>query len=203
MKLIGADIGRKTKAPPVIVSVMQHMLKRNELPDDQREHFWIVGVDHDNNLKFIELVSLGDRHKVNMSSADIFRVAVLKNASRLILVHNHPSGNVLPSKEDKRTTLCLIRIAEMVGLLIIDHIIISADDFFSFDSEGLLDEIRLSDEYRILDTDRYEELKSDLKQTGKVEAILQEKISISQKMIEHGIDKELIIKLTGLDPQLV
>lgn len=203
MKRISDDKDRQAKDPPVIVSVMQNMLKRDDFPIDQREHFWIVGLDQDNKLKFIEIVAMGDRNQVSMSSADVFRVALVKNASRIILVHNHPSGNVLPSKEDKRTTLCLIRIAEMVGLLILDHIIISADDYFSFDSEGLLDEIRLSDEYRILDRDKFEELKSNLKQVGILQGMAQEKLSLAKKMASLDVDGELIKKITGIEPELV
>lgn len=203
IKLIGSDINRRIKDSPVIVSVMQNMLKRDDFPIDHREHFWIVGLDHDNKLKFIELVALGDRNQVNMSSADVFRVALIKNAARIILFHNHPSGNVSPSYEDKHTTLCLVRLAEMVGLVILDHIIISADDYFSFNDEGLLDEIRLSDEYRLLDRPKFEQLKSDLKQAGKVEAIFQEKILMTKRMAELGIDTELIKKVTGLEPELV
>lgn len=203
MKLISSDKDRQIKDPPVIVSVMQNMLKRDDFPIDQREHFWIVGLDNDNKLKFIEMVAMGDRNQVNMSSADVFRVALVKNAARIILVHNHPSGNLTPSYEDKHTTLCLVRLAEMVGLLVIDHIIISADDYFSFNDEGLLDEIRLSDEYRLLDRPKFDQLKSDLKQAGKMEAILQEKLVMAKKMVEYDLDRELIIKITDIDPELV
>jgi DNA repair protein RadC len=91
----------------------------------------------------------------------------------------------------------------MVGIEVVDHLIISEDDYFSFAEDGLLDEIKLSDEYRLLDRAKYEQLKSDLKQAGKVEAIFQEKIIITKNLDELGVDKEIIIKATGLDPQLV
>ena len=188
---------------PILVSVMQDILKRDDFPIDQREHFWIVGLDQNYKLNYIELVALGNHEQVEMTSTDVFRVALFKNASKIILVHNHPAGSLLPSQADKHTTLCLVRLAEMVGIKVIDHIIISADDYFSFEDEGLLDEIKLSDEYRLLDTAKYNQLKSDLKEAGKVEAIFQEKILMTRKLEELGVDKEIIIKATGLDPQLV
>ena len=196
-------IEQKISNAPVIVSVMQEILNRNPFQINQREHFWIVGLDKNNNLNFIELVALGDHEQVKMTSIDVFRVALIKNAPKLIFVHNHPTGGLNPSRADKHATLCLIRIAEMVGIEVIDHIIISDKDYFSFAGDGLLDEIKLSDEYRLLDTAKYEQLKSDLKQAGKVEAIFQEKILISKKLAELGIDGDLIKKATGLDPKLV
>jgi DNA repair protein RadC len=194
---------QKINNAPVLVSVMQEILKRNQIQENQREHFWMVGLDHRNNLSFIELVALGDHDQIKMTSTDVFRVALIKNVPKLVFGHNHPRGSLTPSPADKHTTLCLIRLAEMVGIEVVDHFIISEDDYFSFSEDGLLDEIKLSDEYRLLDRAKYEQLKSDLKQAGKVEAIFQEKILVTKKLDELGVDKEIIIKATGLDPQLV
>lgn len=187
----------------IVAQVMRDILKSNRFSIDDREHFWIVGLNLYNNLNFVELVALGDHEQVKMTSTDVFRVALIKNVPKLVFVHNHPKGSLTPSSADKHATLCLIRLAEMVGIEVVDHIIISEDDYFSFSEDGILDEIKLSDEYRLLDRAKYEQLKSDLKQAGKVEAIFQEKILVTKKMDELGIDKEMIIKVTGLDPELV
>jgi DNA repair protein RadC len=201
---ITADLmEQKINNAPVLVSVMQEILKRNQIRENQREHFWIVGLDQGNNLNFIELVALGNHERIKMTSTDVLRVAIIKGAPKLILVHNHPSHSLNPSIADKHTTLFLIRIAEMIGIEVIDHIIISSDDYFSFAEDGLLDEIKLSDEYQLLDTVKYERLKSELHHEGKVEAQFEERILITKNLVELGIDKEIIIKATGLDPQLV
>ena len=203
MKLTTEMMGKEIKSAPVIVLVMREILNRDQFPIDQREHFWIVGLDLANNLNFIELVALGDHEQVKMTSTDVFRVALIKNAPKLIFVHNHPTGSLNASAADKHATLCLIRIAEMVGIDVVDHIIISENDYFSFAEDGLLDEIKLSDEYRLLDRTKFQQLQSDLKQAGKVEAIFQEKILMTKKMAELNLDTDLIKKITGIDPEFV
>lgn len=199
-KLTAIEKDKTIRNAPILVSIMQDILKRDDFPIDQREHFWIVGLDDNYKLNYVELVKLGNHEQVEMTSTDVFRVALIKNSSKVIFVHNHPTGKLLPSQADKHTTLCLIRLAEMVGIKVIDHIIISTDDYFSFADDGLLDEIKLSDEYRLLDRAKYDQLKSDLKQAGKVEAIFQEKILITKKLAELGIAHDLIKKATGLEP---
>lgn len=203
LKLTAEMMEKVIKHTPVVALVMRDILKSNQFPTHQLEHFWLVGLNHHNNISFVELVAVGEHEQVKMTSTDVFRIAIMKNAPKLIFVHNHPNGNVKPSPADKITTLCLIRLAEMAGIEVVDHIIMSEDDYFSFAEDGLLDEIRLSDEYRLLDPAKYDQLKSVLKQAGKVEAIFEDRISITKKMDEFGIDKELIIKITGFDPELV
>ena len=203
LKIVAVLREQKINNAPVLVALMHEVLKRNQFQIEQREHFWVVGLDRSNNLNFIELIALGDHEHVKMTSTDVFRVAIIKNVPKLIFVHNHPTATLNPSPADKHATLCLVRIAEIVGIEVIDHIIISPDDYFSFSEDGLLDEIKLSEEYRLLDTTKYAQLKSDLKEAGKVEAIFQEKILMTKKMDELGIDKEMIFKVTGLDPQHV
>lgn len=197
----------KTEAnADLIISIMQNILKREVLLQ-QQEHFWIVGLDFNNNLKFIELAALGRSNIVNIDFSHVFRIAIYRNASRLIFVHNHSSGDLYPSQSDRNTTEFLVKIAELLKIDILDHFIISADSYFSFADQGILDEIRLNDAYRIFDKQKFEVLKSELLEEGKLEGISQgrksEKHSIANSLLQHGIDKDLIIKATGLDPQLV
>lgn len=203
LKITTEMMDKSIKSAHVFVPLMQDILKRDHIPIDEREHFWIVGLDHNYKLNFIELVALGNHEQVEMTSTDVFRVALIKNASKLIFVHNHPTGSLTPSQADKHATLCLIRIAEMVGIKVIDHIIISAEDYFSFAEDGLLEEIRLSDEYRVLDKVKYEELRSNLKQAGILQGMVQERHFLAKKLAALDLDKDLIIKVTGLDPELV
>ena len=66
---------------------------------------------------------------------EIFKHAYLYSASSIICLHNHPSGNSDPSKEDKRISEILFEIGNMQGIKIIDHIVIGSDNYFSFAEE--------------------------------------------------------------------
>jgi DNA repair protein RadC len=203
LRITNEMMEKKISSSYVFVPVMQDIIKRDNFPIDQREHFWIVGLDPGNRLNFIELVALGDHEQVKMTSTEVFRVALIKNAKKLIFVHNHPTGGLTPSNADKHATLCLIRIAEMIGIDVVDHIIISESDYYSFADDGLLDEIKLSDEYRVLDPTKFEELKSHLKHAGVLQGMAQERLFLAKKMVELDVDGNLIKKITNLDPELV
>lgn len=68
----------------------------------------------------------------------ILSVALKCNASGIILVHNHPSGNINPSEADKQVTKKLLNACNLLDIMLIDHFIISRDDFFSFKEVGLI-----------------------------------------------------------------
>lgn len=68
----------------------------------------------------------------------ILAVALKTLASAIILVHNHPSGNLKPSKEDIKITNQLKSSGDIIGITLLDHLIISKDDYFSFADDGLL-----------------------------------------------------------------
>lgn len=68
----------------------------------------------------------------------ILSVALKCNASGIILVHNHPSGNIKPSEADKKITQKLYNACELLELVLIDHFIVSKNSFFSFKQDGLI-----------------------------------------------------------------
>ena len=69
---------------------------------------------------------------------EVFQSAVLESAASVILLHNHPSGEVIPSQEDKEITYRLIESGKMMDITVLDHIIIGQQQYFSFKEEGLI-----------------------------------------------------------------
>ena len=127
-----------------IFSIMQKILLReNEIAHDKR-HFWIVGLTNDNRVLFIELVSLDSVEVATIKPSNVFRVAVLKNAAKVILVHNTPSDELTPSEADKVVTEYLIQVGKIIGVEIIDHLIITSQSFLSFADTGLFTELQQS-----------------------------------------------------------
>nr|VFJ72848.1 MAG: DNA repair protein RadC [Candidatus Kentron sp. FW] len=127
-----------------VFAIMQRVLLREAKIDRDKEHFWLVGLDADNRILFIELVSLGGVTSATVKPMEVFRVAVLKNAVAAILVHNHTAENVTPSDADKDLTDRLIQVGRILHIPVLDHLIIATKDFFSFEAEGLMEKLRWS-----------------------------------------------------------
>jgi DNA repair protein RadC len=68
----------------------------------------------------------------------VFAAAIKANASSIILSHNHPSGNLMPSEQDKRLTQRMVEAGRLLDIPVIEHIIITEEGYFSFADEGIL-----------------------------------------------------------------
>ena len=89
-------------------------------------------------MPFLNLNEIEHFSKVSYPR-DIIKRALELNASGLIFVHNHPSGDIEPSKEDIALTKRLVEAGKISGIEIIDHIIVSRNGHFSFQAEGMLE----------------------------------------------------------------
>jgi DNA repair protein RadC len=86
---------------------------------------------------------------------EIFKASILSNAATIMLMHNHPSGNLTPSKQDTMMTDRMAKMCELMGIPLIDHVIVGGDNrqYFSFKEKKLLDtpQIFLTTDYKSLD----------------------------------------------------
>ena len=104
--------------------------------DKDKEHLWTIGIDRRNKVKFVDLTHLGDMSQVTMSPVAIFRVAIVLGADRIIIVHNHPSGDLTPSKQDATNAYWLSKAGIIVGVEVVENLIIDLEgNFFSIDLE--------------------------------------------------------------------
>ncbi|HET6996266.1 MAG TPA: JAB domain-containing protein [Chitinophagaceae bacterium] len=115
-----------------VYKIMQQVLLRENKIRRAQEHFWIVGLDNKNKILFIELIALGAQNRLDAAPPDIFRMAIYKLATKVIFVHNHPSGDVNPGRSDKKTTERLIEAGELLNISVVDHLIISETKYVSF-----------------------------------------------------------------------
>ena len=74
----------------------------------------------------------------------VFRIAIQKGAVKIIMIHNHPSGDLFPSPKDRDITDRMIQVGIIVNVEVIDHMIISLQDYYSFDDHKLMKELRES-----------------------------------------------------------
>lgn len=104
----------------------------------KKEYFKIIILDTKNNIIKISDISVGSLNSSIVHPREVFVEAISNFASSIILVHNHPSGEPQPSKEDIRLTQRLVECGEILGINVLDHIIIGDGQFFSFKEENLI-----------------------------------------------------------------
>ncbi|MEI3391867.1 MAG: DNA repair protein RadC [Clostridia bacterium] len=114
------------KEPNDIVKILM-----NEMQYEKREIAKIVLLDNKNNILKIKDIAIGGNNFVNIGMKDILSEAVKINAPKIILVHNHPSGNSTPSKQDIEVTKKLELVVKLLGIKLIDHIVIGKGEYTS------------------------------------------------------------------------
>ncbi len=121
-----------------VFSIMKQILKREDRLGRQKEHFWVVGLDVNYVINYIELVALGSISQVIIKPVEVFSFAVAKKCESVILVHNHPSGDLNPSQADIDLTNKLLNGGKFLELKVLDHLIISTKNYVSFIDKKLL-----------------------------------------------------------------
>ncbi|HEY5975235.1 MAG TPA: DNA repair protein RadC [Geobacteraceae bacterium] len=108
------------------------------LRDRRKEYFLILLLDGKNRIMREVQVSEGSLNQSIVHPREVFSPAVRESAAALILIHNHPTGDPVPSSEDIAITRRLRDAGEIMGIKVLDHIIIGDGDFLSFVEKGLL-----------------------------------------------------------------
>ena len=111
-----------------------------ELKSYSREVLAALYLTSKQHVIAIHLVSMGTINQTMVSPAEILKPALLCNAAGVLLMHNHPSGDVMPSQEDKLVTSRMKDACELIGVDLVDHVIVgcNTEDSFSFAEQGLL-----------------------------------------------------------------
>ena len=104
--------------------------------DKKQEYFYTVYLDSNKNIIKDKLLFVGTLNQSLVHPREVFKEACLISASSILCVHNHPSGNVLPSREDISLTNGLKEIGLLFGIPLIDHIIVGSDKYYSFFENG-------------------------------------------------------------------
>ena len=104
------------------------------------EHFLCISINGAKEIISIRVICSGSGNMAIIRPVEVFAEAIKERASAIILSHNHPNGNPLPSRQDIKTTLRLYRAAETIGIALLDHIIIARTSYFSFLEHELLGE---------------------------------------------------------------
>ncbi len=111
---------------------------QNEETLDYLESFFIIMLNRSNRVIGYKLVSTGGVNGTTVDSNVVFAAAILAGAKGLVLVHNHPSGNVNPSESDIQVTRQLKAGGRVLEIQVIDHIILAGDSYTSLADQGLM-----------------------------------------------------------------
>ena len=102
--------------------IASHYIEK--LKDLKKEHFIAVFLDSKNKIIKDEIISIGTLNSSLVHPREVFKEAIKQSANSIILVHNHPSGNVEPSDEDYRVNRVLVETGNLVGIKVLDHLIV-------------------------------------------------------------------------------
>ena len=106
---------------------------------EKKEHFKSILVNTKGEILSVDTVSIGALSSTVVHPREVFSSAVRKSAAGVIFVHNHPSGDPLPSEEDIVTTKRLVKSGEILGIRVLDHIIIGDGEFSSLKAMNLME----------------------------------------------------------------
>jgi DNA repair protein RadC len=137
--LIRESVGKKINNAADVAKILRAILQTEDKIDRDKEHFWAIALDTQHKIKFIELVTLGTLSGSLVHPREVFRLAISEAVCSLIIGHNHPSGNLNPSKEDIAITKRLKESGEIIGIKLLDSIIINeSGEHTSLKETGLM-----------------------------------------------------------------
>jgi len=113
-----------------------YRLIKSKLKDYHKEHFYMVALNSRNHL--ITEVSVGSLNASIVHPREVFAEAIKNKAAAVIIAHNHPSGDPNPSEDDLEITKRLVEAGKILGIEVIDHIIVTKNNFFSFKNKKLI-----------------------------------------------------------------
>jgi len=138
------ELGRRrketefAKKPKVKSSLDAYHFLKPLLMDLDHEQFWVLYLNRANQILKPEMISTGGVSGTVVDAKLVFKKALEILASNIILVHNHPSGNLRPSQQDIQLTKKLKSAGQTLDIPVIDHIIFTDDGYFSFSDESMM-----------------------------------------------------------------
>jgi DNA repair protein RadC len=121
-----------------------------------KEHFFSLHLNSKNQLIREVLVSIGSLSTSIVHPREVFAPAVRDSTAAVIFLHNHPSGDPAPSREDRDCTQRLIHAGQILGIRVLDHIVIGHDNYYSFADAGILNgELSIINDGAIKEPERY------------------------------------------------
>lgn len=129
------EIDRKMNSPEKIVKLAREYLRMQELPE---EYMYMVCMNTKLDMTGVFEISHGNVNSSVVGTREVFQKALLANAVSVIFIHNHPSGDPTPSREDVEVTKRLTEAGRILGIQVLDHIIIGQPGYTSLKEKGYI-----------------------------------------------------------------
>jgi len=142
--LTAFEIGRRIRAEkveekPVIKSSLDVVnLMQNKIAYLDHEELWVIYLNQSSRILGVAQINKGGIASTEVDVRIVLQQAVVKKSTQIILCHNHPSGSIRPSKADIHLTEKTRKAANLLDVMLVDHIIIHRERYFSFVEEGML-----------------------------------------------------------------
>ena len=140
--LAAFELGRRLLTPPAeeprVGSPAEAYALVRDLKRARKEHLVSLYLDAQNRLICRETVSIGSLNTTRTHPREVLQPAIVNSALAFILVHNHPSGSLDPSRDDVEFTRTMARAGELMGISLYDHLIVSQKGFVSLKERGLI-----------------------------------------------------------------
>ena len=142
--LTAFEIGRRIRAEkveekPVIKSSLDVVnLMQNKIAYLDHEELWVIYLNQSSRILGVAQINKGGIASTEVDVRIVLQQAVVKKSTQIILCHNHPSGSIRPSKADIQLTEKTRKAANLLDVMLVDHIIIHRERYFSFVEEGML-----------------------------------------------------------------
>ena len=124
---------RKISESTDIYNIMQE-----KVADLNHEEFWLITMNQAAKVISRRRISAGGIDQTTVDVRQIMKYAIQDNATQIAVVHNHPSGNLKPSNEDINVTNKIKKAGETMNIRLVDHVIISKENYYSFHDQGLI-----------------------------------------------------------------
>jgi DNA repair protein RadC len=119
-----------------VAKVFQDILALEDTIEQDKEHYYVMHLNIRSQVMMVELVTVGTVSSSLVHPRETFRRAVIAGSTSIIIAHNHPSGEVDPSDEDSKVTRLMSDAGNILGITMVDHIIFTKDNYFSFRNNG-------------------------------------------------------------------
>ena len=104
----------------------------------KKEYLVILYLDQVKNIQAIEEISYHHTKRIKINYLQLIQSAILYQSKALVLIHNHPSGDILPSPKDVLFTEKIRQLSDLAGIKLLDHVIVTEHSYFSFFEEGII-----------------------------------------------------------------
>ena len=132
--ILAEDKYMPADSPARVVEILRSVIDLT----DEREQLVGVYVDASNRVKGVSVLSIGTLSASLVHPREVFRPAIVLGCAGVIVAHNHPSGIVEPSSEDREATRRLSQAGKLLGIPLLDHVILSTEGYYSFRERGLM-----------------------------------------------------------------